>query len=193
MFPNFHLFMILILAFYATPGPATISIVASGVSYGFRKSVAYVWGTISGGAIVIILSFIGVKSLISIHEVVFTVLKYISLAYMLYLVYKIWNASNIEISDSKPLTYMNGVWLNVLNPKAYIITVALFTQFLHSSSGFIIGLLIIVSFMIIGFSYCYLGETMFKILSKKRIFNSINKIMAILLLGTIIYLTLISQ
>ncbi|KAA3613116.1 MAG: LysE family translocator [Calditrichaeota bacterium] len=193
MIPNFYLFMILILAFYATPGPATISIVASGVSYGFKKSIAYVWGTISGGSIVIILSFIGVSSLISIHEIVLTILKYISLAYMLYLVYKIWNTSHIEISDSKPLSYMNGVLLNVLNPKAYIVTVALFTQFLATSSGFIIGLLIIISFMIIGFSYCYLGETMFKILSKKKIFSSINKIMAVLLLATIVYLSMLDQ
>jgi len=193
MIPNFYLFMILILAFYATPGPATISIVASGVSYGFKKSIAYVWGTISGGTIVIILSFIGVSSLISIHELVYTVLKYISLAYMLYLVYKIWNTNHIEISDSKPLSYMTGVLLNVLNPKAYIVTVALFSQFLATSNGIVIGLLIIISFIVIGFSYCYLGETLFKILAKKKIFSSINKIMAVLLLTTIIYLALINQ
>lgn len=193
MTPDYFLFIILILAFYATPGPATISIVASGVSYGFKKSIAYVWGVVSGGTIVIILSFIGVTSLISIHELVYTVLKYISLSYMLYLVYKIWNTNHIEISDSKPLSYMNGVLLNLLNPKAYIVTVALFAQFLNSSSGFIIALLIIISLITIGFSYCYLGETLFKILSKRKIFSSINKIMALLLLITIIYLSLLNQ
>ena len=40
--------MVLILAFYATPGPATISLVASGASYGFKNSVPYVWGLIFG-------------------------------------------------------------------------------------------------------------------------------------------------
>jgi len=53
MIADFPLLIIMILSLFATPGPATISIVASAVSYGFRNSLSYVWGTLFGAFIVL--------------------------------------------------------------------------------------------------------------------------------------------
>lgn len=192
--PDLVLLLIMIPAFYATPGPAIISIVASGVSYGFKKSVSYVWGIICGGIVVVVISIIGVIYLIKIHDLVLIGIKSISLIYMLYLVYKIWYTHSVEISGSKPLSFANGVLLSLLNPKAYIITVALFAQFINPDTTLetivFISLILISSFSVIDFVYCYLGETLFKILSKRKIFSSVNKIMALLLLATILYLAI---
>ena len=192
LWDNFLLLAILILAFYATPGPATISLVASGISFGFKKSVPYVWGIITGGMFVIASSFAAIILLISIDDLIATIFKYISLIYMLYLVYKIWNADQVELSKSQPLTYFNGVFLNLLNPKAYIATIAILAQFVDLDNGIseeiIVVISILLSISIIDFGFCYLGETLFKILSHKKGFKRINKVMAILLLGTVLYI-----
>jgi len=197
MIADFPLLIIMILGLFGTPGPATISIVASAVSYGFRNSLSYVWGTIFGAFIVLSSSLIGVHYLIKLDDLIITFLKVISLAYMLYLVYKIWNSKSLEIKEgSSALSFKHGVLLNILNPKAYIATFAIYSQFINPTSGLegelLIMFIILIILVIIGFGYCYLAETMFKLVSEKDMFKNINRTMAVLLLLSIAYLALIS-
>jgi len=187
--------MVLILAFYATPGPATISLVASGASYGFKNSVPYVWGLIFGISGTLTASALGLIYIITKYPLLFEIFKYIALGYMLYLVYKIWNTEEVSATNSKPLTFANGFLLNSLNPKAYIGAFAILTQFVNSesellSNEFIVAGIILICVSIIDFLFCYLGEIVFIILIKKKNVSIVNKVMAVLLFVSIVYVAI---
>ena len=192
---QFILLLIMILAFYATPGPATISLVASGASYGFKNSVSYVWGLIIGISLTLTASALGLIYIITKYPLLFEIFKYIALSYMLYLVYKIWNTKEVSVINSKPLTFANGFLLNSLNPKAYIGAFAILTQFVNSESvllrnEFLVAGIIFISVSIIDFVYCYLGEIVFSLLTKKKNISIVNKVMAVLLFASIVYVIL---
>jgi threonine/homoserine/homoserine lactone efflux protein len=183
----------MILAFYATPGPATISLVASGASYGFKNSVPYVWGLIIGIAVTLTASALGLVYIITQYSLLFEIFKYIAIGYMLYLVYKIWTTNEVSVKNSKPLTLANGFLLNSLNPKAYIGAFAILTQFVNSKSEllrneFMVAGIIFICVTIIDFLFCYLGEIVFSLLVKKKNISIVNKVMAGLLFASIVYI-----
>jgi len=191
---QFVLLIVLIVAFYATPGPATISLVASGASYGFRNSIPYVLGLIVGISVTLFVSSMGLVYLITQNELLFTIFKYISLGYMLYLVYKIWNTGDVNSETSKVLTFKDGLILNSINPKAYIGAFAILTQFVNSKAvilqnEFLVSGIIFVVVGLIDFTTCYLGEVVFGFITKKTTISKVNKVMAILLLISVVYVT----
>jgi threonine/homoserine/homoserine lactone efflux protein len=183
----------MILAFYATPGPATISLVAAGASYGFKNSVPYVWGLIIGISVTLTASASGLVYIITQYSLLFEIFKYIALGYMLYLVYKIWITNEVLVKNSKPLTFLNGFLLNTINPKAYIGAFAILTQFINSKSEllrneFIVAGIIFICVVLIDFIFCYLGEIVFTLLVKKKNISIVNKVMAGLLFVSIVYM-----
>jgi len=193
---QFVLLIVLILAFYATPGPATISLVATGASYGFKNSIPYILGLILGIGVTLFVSSMGLVYLITQNEILFIVFKYISLGYMLYLVYKIWNTGDVNSETSKVLTFKDGLILNSINPKAYIGAFAILTQFVNSKAvilqnEFLVSGIIFVLVSLIDFAFCYLGEVVFGLIAKKQTISKVNKAMAILLLISVIYVTII--
>jgi len=193
---QFVLLIVLILAFYATPGPATISLVATGASYGFKNSIPYILGLILGIGVTLFVSSMGLVYLITQNEILFIVFKYISLGYMLYLVYKIWNTGDVNSETSKVLTFKDGLILNSINPKAYIGAFAILTQFVNSKAvilqnEFLVSGIIFVLVSLIDFAFCYLGEVVFGLITKKQTISKVNKAMAILLLISVIYVTII--
>jgi threonine/homoserine/homoserine lactone efflux protein len=194
MHPDQFVFLVvLIFAFYATPGPATISLVASGASYGFKNSLPYILGLISGIGVTLTVSTLGLLYVITQNEILFTIFKYLSLAYMLYLVYKIWNTADVKTGTSKVLTLKDGLILNSINPKAYIGAFSILTQFVNSKATilqneFLVAAIIFVSVSLIDFAFCYLGEVVFGPITKKKNVSKVNKAMAVLLLISIMYI-----
>ncbi len=100
--------------------------------------------------------------------------------------------NEVSVSNSKPLSFANGFLLNSLNPKAYIGAFAILTQFVNSESEllrneFIVAGIIFICVIIIDFVYCYLGEIVFSLLKKKENISIVNKVMAVLLFASIVY------
>jgi threonine/homoserine/homoserine lactone efflux protein len=153
-------------------------------------------GLIVGIGVTLLVSSMGLVYLITQNEILFTVFKYIALGYMLYLVYKIWNTGDVNSETSKALTFKDGLILNSINPKAYIGAFAILTQFVNSKTvilqnEFLVSAVIFVLVSIIDFTFCYLGEVVFGLITKKQIISKVNKVMAILLLISIIYVTIL--
>jgi threonine/homoserine/homoserine lactone efflux protein len=66
----------------------------------------------------------------------FTFLKVAGSLYVLWIAWKMLRAGTLEgAEDAKPATFMDGVILLLLNPKAYVIIALMFTQFLGLSNA----------------------------------------------------------
>lgn len=114
-----------------TPGPNNVSSAAMGVLHGYRKSFKYLLGIITGFFFMILVSAWVASSVLAFFPWLQTWLKYIGAAYILYLAVATLKASyNLDAGDHKPLGFINGLLLQVLNPKLMVYGLTLFSTFL---------------------------------------------------------------
>ncbi len=113
-----------------TPGPANMALMATGARFGFRGALPFVAGVALGKQLVIWPVGFGLMELADQVPVVFTALKYVSAAYVLWLA---WRVARMRIgtrggAEEAP-GFRAGLWVHPLNPKAWAMIVAAFTGF----------------------------------------------------------------
>lgn len=135
-------FLMFVMAIYATPGPATITIAASGAAFGFRNTLWYILGLILGLELIFVLVATGLGILFSTYPVLQTGFKWLSFLYILYLAFRIaTSAKSNAHAGSKPLGFLNGVSFCLVNPKAYFAVMATVAQFAAAGASYIYSLI----------------------------------------------------
>jgi cysteine/O-acetylserine efflux protein len=138
----------------STPGPSNISSASLAILHGYRNTLKYQLGLALGVFLLMFLSGLFSAALLKIFPALEPILRYVGAAYVLYLAFGILNASyNIMESEVKSFELMQGVMLNVLNPKLYVYTLTLFSTFLASINRSIPSL-IILAFVLAAVSFC---------------------------------------
>lgn len=127
-----------------TPGPGVLSTAGVGASFGKEAAIRYVTGLFIGTNLVALAVVTGVAGLVLAHPMVKPILLYASIAYLTYLALRVALAgSNIAfIERQSPPGIMNGIALQAINPKAYVVNTTLFTGFPfgYAHYGYEIGL-----------------------------------------------------
>jgi cysteine/O-acetylserine efflux protein len=119
-----------------TPGPSNIASASMGVLHGYKHSLNYQAGLAFGVFLVMFLSGWISTTLLQIVPALEPALRYVGAAYMLYLAFGILKASYIFTEKNvKPLGFMHGVILQILNPKLFFYAFTLFSAFLASITG----------------------------------------------------------
>ena len=125
------IFLIVLFALSMTgsPGPANMILMASGAQYGYRKSVLLLLGTLTGFLAVGIGVAAGLGALFNLFPALRYTFLGLSAAYMLYLAYKI-AFSDPSLSNRKARAgYKAGLLVHPLNPKAWAMLIAAYSQF----------------------------------------------------------------
>ncbi|MEI2385328.1 LysE family translocator [Breoghania sp. JC706] len=119
------------LALTGSPGPNTLSLAAVGAAYGFRRGILYMIGLLAGMVLVMAITATGLGGLMLAIPGVAPVVTALAVAYFLYLAWKIASAPPLERTsdiDRAP-SFRGGVFLSLVNPKAYAAMAALFSGF----------------------------------------------------------------
>ena len=131
-----------------TPGPSNIASASMGVLHGYKHTLKYQVGLAAGVFLVMLLSGWISITLLQIVPALEPALRYIGAGYMLYLALGILKASYIFTEkDVKPLGFVHGVMLQILNPKLFFYAFTLFSVFLISITGNLMLLLIAAAFL----------------------------------------------
>jgi len=114
-----------------TPGPGVLSTAGVGAAYGYRAGLAYVAGLFVGNNLVATLVITGVAAAAFAMPWLRSVLLIVSLAYLLWLAWRIASAGARVgfIEAQQPLGFWNGLALQPINPKAYVVSTTLFSGF----------------------------------------------------------------
>ena len=178
---------------YATPGPNNSILTASGIKFGFIRSIPNIIGVSSGHGLQLALVCFGLGSLFSQFPILLEVLKYIGACYLLYLAWKMFGSLNISITDEKssPLKYYEAILFQFVNPKAWVICITAVSLFYPENVNLIIGtLFLVIMSTIINLPsisiWAFGGSIIRRYLSNKKLKTIIEWILAILLLGTAI-------
>ena len=119
-----------------TPGPSNISTASMGVLHGYKNTLNYQVGLAVGVLSVMLLSGWVSGLLLSFLPSLEPVLRYIGAGYILYLAWVILKASYTFADDnSKPMGFVHGFMLQLLNPKLMVYALTLFSPFLAPITG----------------------------------------------------------
>jgi threonine/homoserine/homoserine lactone efflux protein len=114
-----------------TPGPNNILVASSGVNFGFRATIPHVLGITIGYPLMLFIVGIGLAKIFIAVPLVHTILKYISIVYLLYLAYLIMRASAMGEArrQSKPLSFLQAAAFQWVNGKAWVIALGAVTTY----------------------------------------------------------------
>lgn len=124
-------FAIAVFVLAATPGPALLSILGTGAAFGFRVGLKYVTGALVGANVVILLVISGLANFLEGLPQIRVILIFISFCYLSYIAFQIATSnSNSGLERTTNLVgFKDGVIIQLINPKAYAVALALFSGF----------------------------------------------------------------
>jgi threonine/homoserine/homoserine lactone efflux protein len=124
------------------PGPTILLVISYALGRGMRTAMPVAVGVALGDFTAMTLSMLGVGALLAASSLLFTVLKWLGAAYLVWLGIQLWRAGGrLEAtprSEPVPVARMLGqAWLvTALNPKSITFFVAFLPQFIDQSADF---------------------------------------------------------
>ena len=114
-----------------TPGPNNTMLLASGVNYGFRRTVPHIAGISVGCVVMLILIGLGLGQVFAAVPLLYGVLRYVGASYLLWLAWKIATSGPIAARKAAghPLTFLQAAAFQWVNPKAWIMVVGAATTY----------------------------------------------------------------
>jgi threonine/homoserine/homoserine lactone efflux protein len=128
-------FLVTSLVVVASPGTGVLYTVAAGLSRGRRASIVAAFGCTLGIVPHIAAAIVGLAALLHTSAIAFQTLKYLGVAYLLYLAWRTLREQGgllVETDDSDRSSLdiiVSAIAVNVLNPKLSIFFVAFLPQF----------------------------------------------------------------
>lgn len=153
-------FLLAALALLLIPGPAVLYIVARGIQQGRAAGVVSALGVGAGGLVHTVAATAGLSALLLSSALAFTAVKYLGAAYLLMLGFRtLLSAGNpSSLADPVPMRlgriFLQGIIVNVLNPKVALFFFAFLPQFVDSSKGNVTAQLLFFGFLYVALGVC---------------------------------------
>ncbi|MDX5630145.1 MULTISPECIES: homoserine/homoserine lactone efflux protein [unclassified Brenneria] len=119
-----------------SPGSGAINTMSTGISHGYRGTIASIAGLQIGLAVHIVLVGIGLGALLSQSMMFFDILKWLGAAYLIWLGIQQWrSAGSLDmhaLASAMPRRKLlkRAILVNLTNPKSIVFLAALFPQFI---------------------------------------------------------------
>lgn len=138
---NLLLFVSTTFAFLLLPGPAVLYVLARSIDQGRKAGLASVLGLVIGDSFHVIAAAFGLSAILMTSALAFDVVKYLGAAYLIYLgIRKLTTREEVQetqIVEQKSLrqVFMQGIVVNILNPKTALFFFSFLPQFVDESRG----------------------------------------------------------
>ena len=129
-------YLITTIVLSVTPGPGVFSSVASGLNHGFRRGIWNGVGMQVANLILAALVSFGLGALLLASETAFAVVKWLGVAYLIYLGIVTWRAEPQTFAQQADSTrtpgeiFLRGFLVSITNPKGIIFFAAILPQFI---------------------------------------------------------------
>ena len=179
---------------FFTPGPNNAMLTASGMKFGFIKTLPHLIGISLGHVLQIGLTCFGLANLFLIYPEVQLYMKILCFLYLLYLGWKmIGSFSLIQKETGRPLRFYEASLFQFINPKAWSIAVTVASGFFPSDENIFIGVIFVtITAAVINLPTCSLwalfGSGLRKFINNEKAKKIIEYLLAILLILTGLYI-----
>lgn len=173
-----------------TPGPNNLMLMASGANFGFRRTIPHMLGIGLGFSFMVLLVGTGLAQLFDRYPVSYTVLKVVSVVYLLYLAWKIAHAAPVRGANTtgNPMTFLQAAAFQWVNPKAWAMALTATTAYTpdHTLQAILVVALVFGAVNLPSVStWTVLGQQMARVLTNPRRLVAFNWTMAALLVASL--------
>lgn len=191
-------FITLSFLYCSAPGPTMLFVIAQGIS-NERRTIMF--GVISGilcaNVIMVVMASVGLGSIVRDSHLILNIIKYIGVAYLLYLGIRSLlrsfqtpsiSNSNQEKMVSVKLAFIRGFLTSITNPKAVLFYMAFLPQFFSGNLPYhqellILGLGNVVIVFIVMSTYGMLANRISKHLMGPKAYKYVNRFVGVSFLG----------
>ena len=177
----------------AIPGPTVLLVISYALGHGRKPAAAIVAGVALGDLTAMTASMLGLGAVLATSAAVFTGLRWIGGAYLIYLGVKLWRApvgtDMAESPTAGPLRmFAHAYAVTALNPKGIIFFVAFVPQFLDAARPFLPQVAILIATFITmaalnSLAYVLLASMARERLRQPRVQRVVNRTGGTLLMG----------
>jgi threonine/homoserine/homoserine lactone efflux protein len=174
-----------------TPGPNNTMLLASGVNFGFRRTLPHVFGISAGVVLLMLCVGFGLGEAFQRFPALYSVLEIASVAYLLYLAWKIGTSGEVKLrkGERRPMKFHEAIAFQWVNPKAWMMVLTAVTT-IHLSENFGSNVMLMaVVFYVIGLPCICLwagfGTAMRQVLTDPKRLRIFNLAMALSLVLTL--------
>lgn len=180
-----------------TPGPNNIMVTASGLNFGFARTVPHMAGIAIGFMALLAACAAGLGLVFTAVPALQTALKIAGAAYMLWLAWKVANATSTNSDDkepAQPMTFLQGAAFQWVNPKAMVIglsAISIYVRPGYRVADFLVLLSVFAVTTILTVAvWTGFGVALRGLLSNPRHARNFNIAMALLLVASIVPMVL---
>ena len=177
-----------------TPGPNNVMLAASGMNYGYRKTVPHMLGIAVGFGLLMFACMIGIGAIFEAMPALQVIMKICGAAYLTYLAWRVAMAGKIKldghVTKGRPLTFLEAFLFQFINPKAWIAVLASISALLPAGLNMFEYALIALAVTSIICSvsvnvWTLFGKVMARLFTSDKYRRAINIALAVLLIATI--------
>lgn len=175
-----------------SPGPGNFLLLASGVNFGFPRSLPLILGIGLGFLTMVFFVGLGLGQVLQNAPILYTILKFASAGYVFWLAWKIARSRSMGSADGdeleKPISFVQGALLQLVNPKAWAVALIVTVAYTDPEGYFASLILVIGIFALVIFPsisvWAASGVILRRILGDGRRIAIFNILMALLLVGS---------
>jgi len=176
-----------------------------GIQHGVRQTLPTCFGLLFGLLLIMLTSAAGLGALLATSELLFSIVKYLGAAYLVFLGIRTWRAAPTLLSKNPDThashsgnRFRTGFLVALSNPKAFIFFTALFPQFMDAHHSHALQLLILAaSFFVIESSWQFVyasgGARLSRWLQSERNQKQVNRFSGGAFIGAGVLLSSISR
>ncbi len=173
-----------------TPGPNNLMLLASGANFGVRRTIPHMLGVSLGHAFMIFLVGAGLMGVFDAYPVTYTILKIVSVAYLLFLAWKIATAAapRGNSRSGTPMTFLQAAAFQWVNPKGWAMALTAISVYLPAPGleGVLVVTLVFALVNLPSVScWAVLGQQAQRVLTNQSRLRAFNLAMGVLLVASL--------
>ncbi len=176
-----------------TPGPNNIMVTASGVNFGFTRTIPHILGITIGFVVLLAACAAGLGAIFAAYPPLQIVLKVAGAIYLLWLAWKIATAApaaNDDVRVAKPISFIQAALFQWVNPKAVVAAlsaIAIYARPAHWLTDLVLLLAVFAVATILAVAtWTGFGVALRRVLSDPKHARIFNIAMALLLVASIV-------
>ena len=137
-----------------TPGPNNMMLFASGVNFGFRRTIPHMLGVAIGFLVLLLAVGLGLGAVLHTVPVLYTMMKFAGGAYLLWIAWKIGTSRSLaekKDAGARPMSFLSAAAFQWINPKAWVMAVTAMATYTLPQLYFVSVLIVGLAFAAVNF------------------------------------------
>jgi len=174
-----------------TPGPNNLMLLASGVNFGFRRTIPHMLGIGSGFGFLLLAVGFGLGEILDRAPMLFLAIKVCGAAYLLWLAWRIAQSGPLEArqSGARPMRFLEATAFQWVNPKGWVMAIGAMAVYVDPGKYALSVMLVAAIFVAIGVPaislWTGMGVGLRRFLDRPAALRIFNWTMALLLVASL--------